>query len=392
MKNYQEVMIFLDRCGMHHMDLTLDRIQSAMVELENCHDTLSIIHIAGTNGKGSTAAFLESLLRGSGKRVGLYTSPHLVTLRERIQINRIPISEIDFLNVFNLVEPMIQLYELTYFEIMTLIAFVYFSKQQVDAVVLETGLGGRMDATNIVTPKVSVITKIAADHEKWLGKGVESIATEKCGIIKSHVPIVTTTEQDPSVQKIISDYSRKMNAPLDVVKPLPNHTVLGLVGGHQYQNAALAVEAAELFGVNIDDCASALENTRWAGRLEYLSDSPPVLCDGAHNPDGARALREYLIRKYGANSCVILFGGMKDKALSEMISILDDCAATWVFTGGGNDRFESPESLSVVVPQLKSYLEKELKSAYQLALTLPCRGAVVITGSLYLLGDLKRCL
>lgn len=395
MKSYADAIDFLNARNEHRMDLTLDRMHGALQALGNPHLALASIHIAGTNGKGSTAAFLESIFRHSGFQTGLYTSPHVIDCRERIQVNRSMISEAEFLKVMQKIEKIAINHQLTYFEIMTLMAFVHFNTKKVQIAIYETGLGGRLDATNVVKPVVSIITHIALDHQKWLGPTIATIAQEKCGIIKKSGCVMTPTSQSAEALDTIKEAASRLCSQLRVVPPLPKSCVLGLAGEHQYENAALAVSAACYLmerGWTVSAIQKGLACTGWPGRLEKIHSIPPIIIDAAHNPDGAFVLRNYLREHFPGKQSVMLFGGMKDKDLREMISILDECAATWIFTKGDETRFESPQVLTQMVAHTPFFVSERMEEALALARIEGKKSQIIVAGSLYLIGKLKGLL
>jgi dihydrofolate synthase/folylpolyglutamate synthase len=310
-------MTYLD--AIHHlgsvrrfgMKLGLEPMQALAARLGHPQDGLRFIHLAGSNGKGSTAAFCESCLRAAGNRVGLYTSPHLVSIRERIQIDRQPIPEADFGEGMAAVVAAAE-GEPTFFELMTALALWYFAREKVDWVVWETGLGGRLDATNIVRPAVSVITTIALEHTQYLGTRLEEIAREKGGIIKPGVPVVTGVEAGPA-SAVIVEASKRLDAPLhEVAREIPAQNLglhqgrqfarldghdyeLGLIGAHQIANAACALAALRQLPKppSAEAIARGLASATWAGRFQIVSESPLTVLDGAHNTLPTRTLEAW---------------------------------------------------------------------------------------------------
>ena len=287
--------------------LGLDAMRALMRELGNPQDKLRIIHVAGTNGKGSTCAMIEAGLRFSGFKTGLYTSPHLIEPTERIQINAIPVTAEQFRTAFETVHAAAVRLETqgvlehhpTYFETVTAMAFVLFEQQKIDVLVCETGLGGRLDATNIIHPELCAITAIDFDHEQYLGNTIEKIAAEKAGIIKPGVPVVCAAQRDEARQII------QQHAPTQFIDtrrwPIRNltltargcaydaanlHVECPLAGDHQVDNSLTAAVALQQFGIS----PAGIAQTIWPGRLERLSEHPEIIADGAHNPAGARAL------------------------------------------------------------------------------------------------------
>jgi len=281
----------------------------------NPQEKLRFIHVAGTNGKGSTCAMLESIYRAAGLRTGLFTSPHLVSFRERIQVNRQLVSENEVVRLVAELQPLLQQFPAdhhpTFFEVVTVMALKFFAEQKCDLVIWETGLGGRLDATNIVTPLASVITNIALDHQQWLGDTLEKIAAEKAGIIKPGVPVVTATDE-PEALAAIEKEAQGKKAPLTTVAADGNPPVtkfaalfrdaatLPLPGQHQKTNAALALATIEILQKQIpvtdEAIREGLAGVNWPGRLQLIQrpDGQKILLDGAHNVAGAKVLREAL--------------------------------------------------------------------------------------------------
>lgn len=308
---YSEAIQFLYSLQMFGANFGLENTLKLAALAGNPQTQLRFIHVAGTNGKGSTCAMLESIYRAAGLRVGLFTSPHLVSFRERIQANRQLIPESDLVRLVEELRAANKENDTTLFEFATVMALKFFAEQKCDLVVWETGLGGRLDATNIVTPLASVITNIAFDHQQWLGDTLEKIATEKAGIIKPGIPVVTATDE-PSVLAVIEKIAREKNAPLITVAadgnpPLTQFAALfrdaaalPLPGEHQKLNAALALATVEVLQnqipVSEKNIREGLANVHWPGRLQTV-DRPAgrrILLDGAHNLAGVEALRAAL--------------------------------------------------------------------------------------------------
>lgn len=385
---------------------------------------LRFIHVAGTNGKGSTCAMLESIYRTAGLRVGLFTSPHLVSFRERIQINREPISEQE---VAALVDEMMGLLKKewgtgggagldsavvehpTFFEVVTVMALRYFAARDCDLVVWETGLGGRLDATNIVTPLASVITNIQYDHEKWLGHTLESIAAEKAGIIKPEVPVFTTTDQ-PEALRVIKDTARQRNAPLTVVSPSTprsSHLVddawldsfeLPLLGEHQRLNAALAVATVRALADRIPVSEGALRagvsNVQWPGRLQLVErpSGQKILLDGAHNPAGAEILVASLQRHFRSGFTLVL-GVLSDKDWRRMCEILAPSARRILLVPVPSERSAVPQELAEACRRVNPQAQMEEHRCLSDALATSDKDPlVVIAGSLYLVGEAMELL
>jgi dihydrofolate synthase / folylpolyglutamate synthase len=406
--------------------------------------------IAGTNGKGSTAATLASILRASGLKTGLYTSPHLVRINERIRVNGKEIRDDDFASLHaeldRVAERLVERAELpwhpSFFEMMTAIAFEYFARERVDLAVLEVGMGGRLDATNVVEPRVSVITDIALDHQKFLGNTVNEIAREKVGIIRAG-GVVVTLPQQPEANDVIGNTilelgARGVNAVPYVPPVSPGSAeymarsteyrapsteqgnpgfvyryplqVLGeqilvetpLVGRHQLRNVALAIAAAAelnqqgFSGVTPKSIESGIRETRWPGRFQVIAARPgwpEMVIDVAHNPAGAWALRSALSERYEDRPLIFVFGAMRDKAISEMAEILFPLADRVIATRPENPRAASPEEIQRAAARTGIEIEavEDVQGAVERARLLASAGTVVvITGSIYLVGAVMR--
>ncbi len=361
------------------------------------------ILIAGTNGKGSTAAMLEAILRESGYRTGLYTSPHLARINERIRVNGQEIPDADFGAVFGGVSETIERLlasgnlpkHPSFFECVTAMGWVYFRQRQCQVQVLEVGLGGRLDATNISRPAISVITPVDMDHETYLGNTLESIAAEKAGIIKDHGVVVMSAQQ-PAAEAVIARIAGERHARLIRVTGTAPGYELSLPGEHQRGNAATALAAmaelrAQAWELPEDAVRRALATTHWPGRLERISQHPDVYLDGAHNPAGARVLRDFM--RTTRSPRVLVFGAMRDKAIGEIAEILFPEADAVVLTQPAHKRAASPETLQEIASHLNDYLY--LRSSSGEALDLGARlagpqGTVFVAGSLFLIGDLKN--
>jgi dihydrofolate synthase/folylpolyglutamate synthase len=396
--------------------------------------------IAGTNGKGSTAATLDSILRASGLKTGLYTSPHLVRINERIRVNGKGVTDDDFASlqgeVDQVAEKLVERAELpwhpSFFEMMTAIAFEHFAREKVEIAVLEVGMGGRLDATNVVEPRVSVIADISLDHQKFLGDTVGEIAREKVGIIRPGGAVVTLPQQ-PEANDVIGNTildlgARAVNAVPYVPPVSPGSTqylipstekgkagfvyryplqVLGqqilvdtpLVGRHQLRNVALAVTTAvELnqqgfSGITAKSIERGVRETRWPGRFQVIAARagwPEMVLDVAHNPAGAWALRSALSEQYEDRPLIFVFGAMRDKAISEMTEILFPLAERVIATRPENPRAASPEEIRQAAARTAVEVEmmEDVKLAVERARVLAGVGSVVVvTGSIYLVGE-----
>ena len=386
-------------------------------------------HIAGTNGKGSTAAFLESILRRSGFRTGLNTSPHLEKINERIRVNGEEISDEAFAETFTRIqvlnEELLAAGKLrahpTYFECVTAMAFECFARERVDFGVFEVGLGGRLDATNILTPVVSVITRVDFDHESFLGHSLAEIATEKAGILKPGVPLILA-EQRPEALEVIRAHANELACPLILTgaafriekewtengcsRASVTENESGwsftlspqLPGKFQIQNSLNAVAAARYlqnrgYRVSDDAMAQGIAEAVWPGRLEKLQADPDVYLDGAHNPAAARELAAFLEQYLAGRKIWLVFGALRDKAVDEMAGILFPLAAEVIFTQPRTTRAISVTRLAeitshdaahfTVVPEPEAALEQALHRAAP-------HDAIVVAGSLYLIGQLRH--
>lgn len=328
---FPTLVTHLDSLQEHRAAYGLARMTAMCARLGHPERAVPCVHIAGTNGKGSTLAFLAALLRTAGYRVGTYTSPHLQHVSERIRVDGAAMPE-DRLAAHG--ERIVQSQHdtaLTWFEFVTLLAFCNFAEARPDIVLLETGLGGRLDATNVVTPAVAVLTPIALDHQQWLGATLPEIAREKCGIIKPGRPVVTGT-QDDTVMAVIRNAAQTGGCALHCAAPAPDDWPLGLAGAHQRTNAGTAWHTAQVLsehGWRAPD-PSALAHARWPGRCEWISQIPPICFDGAHNPHAARVLAAYLaeIRNHRQVICVI--GVLDDKDAPGIIAPLLPLVHHWV--------------------------------------------------------------
>jgi dihydrofolate synthase / folylpolyglutamate synthase len=425
----------------HKFDLAHMRV--LLAALDQPERRFPSVLIAGTNGKGSTAATLASILRASGLKTGLYTSPHLVRINERIRVNGKEISDDDFAflhaEVDRSAEKLVERAELpwhpSFFEMMTTIAFEHFARQKVDLAVLEVGMGGRLDATNVVEPRVSVITDIALDHQKFLGNTVGEIAREKVGIIRPG-GVVVTLPQLPEANDVIGNTilelgARAVNAvpyvpPVSPASPeyLVPSTEQGstrdiyryplqvldeqilvetpLVGRHQLRNVALAIAAAvELnqqgfSSITAKSIERGIRETCWPGRFQVIAARPgwpEIIIDVAHNPAGAWALRSALSERYEDRPLIFVFGAMRDKAISEMTEILFPLADRVIATRPENPRAASPAEIQQAAARTGVEIEavEDVQQAVERArLLAEAKTVVVITGSIYLVGEAMR--
>lgn len=374
----------------------------------NPHEQLRFIHVAGTNGKGSTCAMLESVYRAAGLRVGLFTSPHLVSFAERMQVNRRVIAEDDVVRLLQEMQPLLRQFpedgHPTFFELITVMAMRYFAAQQCDLVILETGMGGRLDATNIVTPLASVITNVQYDHQKWLGQTLTAIASEKAGIIKPGVPIITAADE-PEVLRVIEQKARQENAPLtrvtaaDAQRSPPGGIDLPLHGAHQRLNAATAIATvralADKIAVSDDALQRGLSTVYWPGRLQQVrtSEGRTIVLDGAHNPAGAEALRLAFQTEFPTARPTLIFGVFQDKDSASMVHSLTAIAARIVLVPVHSARSEDPARLVPACREMNPNAPIAVCGSLAEALEQTARDPlVVVAGSLYLVGEAMELL
>ena len=440
MISYEEALDFIHGLNRFGTKLGLHNITKLLELLGNPHENIKIIHVAGTNGKGSTCAMIASILRSAGFKVGLYISPYLEVFNERMQVNGENISNEDLARLTEKVREKVfymrenGLGSPTEFEVVTAIGFSYFKEQAVDFLVLAVGMGGRLDATNVVTPLVSVITPISMDHQQYLGSTLRDISREKCGIIKQGVPVVTAPQEDEAMA-VIEDTCRERNCSLtkvinssvsrspdtisyrfvnggikgmtfDLYTPKTDYPGLqiGLMGRHQLDNAATAVAAVEPLGnsgVNLSREAiyKGLKGARWPGRLEIMKEKPTVLIDGAHNIAGIKTLKAVLEEYFYDRKKILVVGILEDKDYTEMLEELIPVADTVICTAPDNPRALSAARLAEAVSnifqksQIKVYAQEKIEDALKLASSLAAdEDMVVFAGSLYMIGHVRTLL
>jgi dihydrofolate synthase/folylpolyglutamate synthase len=411
---------------------TIERLLSLV---GNPHSRLPCVHVGGTNGKGSTAAILSAIVRAAGHRTGLYTSPHLLSFTERIRVNGEPIGEADIVALTEQLKTLCaahfapettspfedRLPHPTFFELTTAMAFLHFRQREVDTAVVEVGLGGRLDATNVIRPHVAVITNVALEHEEYLGRTVTEIAGEKAGIVKAGVPVVTGARGQ--ALDVIGRAASTLGAPLvpvpdayrwrvrestlsgqvfDLDGPRGSYEALRipLIGRHQIDNAVLAVAAAEAArdgGLRTDEAAvrRGLAMTEWPGRLQILEDKPRIILDGAHNPAGAHVLASFLAEhRAELGRLILVFGVLKDKNWAAMLDCLEPLADDIILTHPQTTRGADPAELRSV---LRGRAEARIAvvPAEALALARSAAGpsdTILVAGSLYTVGAALRIL
>jgi dihydrofolate synthase/folylpolyglutamate synthase len=405
----------------------LDRMRALLKRLGNPHEQFRSVHVAGTKGKGSTCAMVAAMLRGAGYKVGLYSSPHLTDIRERIVVDGQMISQADFARLVKAVEPMVAKVKPTpsYFDVLTAVAFKHFAEQKVDIAVVETGLGGRLDSTNVITPEVAAVTSISKDHMAQLGPTLAHVAAEKGGIFKAGVPAVTVM-QEASVEAALRLAAEKAGAPFDITGKTiefsyrfeatrmlgphnrvclttPNtkfeHLAVPLVGEHQAINCGLAlaiIDKLKTRGLAINDARAmeGLAKVTIPGRMEMVSQTPRVLVDGAHNAASLDAMMKAVGQHIPCDSIVVIFGCCSDKDIPGMLQRITSGADKVIFTPVSNPRTADAEELAAQYTELYGKMA-QVAPSLEAALAIANRAVtkedlIVITGSFYLVGEAKQ--
>ncbi len=416
----EKVLNYLYGLEKYGILLGLDNIHILMSLLSNPHKKIKTIHVVGTNGKGSTCAFLSEILISAGYRVGVYTSPHLIRFNERIRINNRQISNRDIERLALEIKEMIDKSAFkdrpyTFFEVTTALAFQYFYEKQVQIAIIEAGLGGRLDATNVLTPELTIITNIGLEHKEFLGDSIEKIAFEKASVIKEKVPAITACDTAEGL-KVIKEIAKQKKASLYILgkdfnfsekglydfgysgigRNIENLMLKNLVGINQFKNASLALAAAEILmekGYRISDLAlkKGIRNARWEGRFEIIRKEPPFIIDGAHNPHGVTALVENLKRFYPSKRFIFVINVLRDKDMSEMIGLFRDLALKIFVAPNKNERSYSYNELKKRFGKEKNFsVFKNIPLALKSALSSD--QPLIFTGSLYGIGEAKEFL
>ncbi|MCX6664612.1 MAG: bifunctional folylpolyglutamate synthase/dihydrofolate synthase [Euryarchaeota archaeon] len=424
--NEKETLEWIFSFEKHGMRLGLERITSLLNTLGNPQDTLNVIHVAGTNGKGSVCNYISSILQKAGYRVGVYLSPHLQRFSERIIINNKEISSHDLITLVERIRPLVEEMQKqnqtpTFFEIVTAIAFRYFKEQKVDYTVVEVGLGGRLDATNVVSPLVCVITDISLEHTEILGKSIKKIAFEKAGIIKNNIPVVTAAKQD--AQTVIQTIAKEKNSSLIIIEKsqikrltstmtsqefsINGHfkeyiVKTSLLGEFQGENIALSIAAIEMLqmnGVYITDAdiADGISAAFNPGRMEIISEKPMILLDGAHNPSGMKMLAISLKKDFTYNQLILVLGIFKDKDIKTMLSTIIPLADIMIATKSTSSRAFEPTTLVTLIKdqgfKKPVHIEPSLTQAIKTAKKLAKKDDIIcITGSLFTVGEARSYL
>ncbi len=433
---YAQATEFLFNLRRFGWRLGLDTMERLLSLLDNPHTRVPSIHIGGTNGKGSTAAMLDAMLRAAGNRTGLYTSPHLLDFTERVRVNGMPIPEREVTRLTAQLKDLCAVHfahqpipsppadrppHPTFFELTTAMAFSHFALQEVEVAVIEVGLGGRFDATNVITPRVAVVTNVSLEHQEYLGRALSKIATEKAGIIKASVPVVTAArgESHQVIQRTAADRGAPLvnihesyaytiresglaGQTLDLTGPGRQYEALWipLAGRHQAENAVTAVAAAEAlegegFHLGEEAIRRGLRHARWPGRLQLVSERPRIILDGAHNPAGAQALAAFLAEHRSAlNRLIMVFGVLKDKDWEAMLALLGPLADQTILTHPPADRGANPHEL-LMADRFCSKVEITANPAEGLALAQSLASpedTILVTGSLYTVAAILRTL
>ncbi|OGQ99905.1 MAG: bifunctional folylpolyglutamate synthase/dihydrofolate synthase [Deltaproteobacteria bacterium RIFOXYD12_FULL_55_16] len=437
--NYQEAWAFLDNLQFFKIKLGLESMSQFLEAVGNPHRALRFVHVAGTNGKGSVSTTLRTILTRAGYKVGLYTSPHLSCVRERFRIDERFISEEVFARQARVIREALGEGQITYFEFATALALLWFAEEQVEVAILEVGLGGRLDATNVITPLVSVITNVSMDHEQYLGNTLAAVASEKAGIIKPGVPVVAGLAADESLT-VVTQVCQERQAPLFLLGREfaglrgsegnweyrgidDSHSLAGihcrLQGRYQIDNAALALAALEIISACLPVSGEAIRqgllSVAWPGRLEYfcLADGTLVECpaeaaieqppslhryllDGAHNPAGVESLRDALLSEFCYDRLILVWACMADKDVAATLTAIAPLADRLIFTRPESERSATPEQLIAILAQeerSKAQSAATVAEALALAADLAQSGDLIcVAGSLYLVGAARKIL
>jgi len=411
-------MKYLNSFGRFGSKFGLERIKEVLRLLGNPQDDFKSVHLAGTNGKGSVTEMVSSILQEAGFRTGRYTSPHLDDFRERIEVDGAPITKEELNSLVERTKPLIPAVEKkashpTFFEVTTAIAFKYFSERKVDYAVVEVGLGGRLDATNVIAPEMSIITNIGLEHTDILGKTIGAIAHEKGGIIKPGIPVVTA-ERKREALEVFENICRERGAELILVyknavirnvrcdltgcafnlrTKVRNYDKLKvpLLGEHQIENAALSVLAAEQLGIEEKYIRSGLQKAKWPGRLEIIQKKPLLVMDSAHNPPAMRILRNSL-KLFRYDKLILVIGVMKDKTIGDILREIAPAADYIIINKPNLERAAQPE---VIMNEAKKYgkqvkIVEDVKASVKYAKSLAGKkDMVLVTGSIYMLSEAR---
>jgi dihydrofolate synthase/folylpolyglutamate synthase len=418
---YKEAINWLNGFQQFGVKLGLERITKLCNNLDNPQNNYKLIHVGGTNGKGSVCRFLGSILSSSGYKTGIYTSPHLQRINERFVIDGLEISENDFANFIKKIKTIVEEMKKegeppTYFEILTAMAFQYFNDKNVEFAIIEVGLGGRFDATNIVKPILTIITNVTLEHQDVLGENVGDIAYEKAGIIKEGIPLITGVQRD--ILRVIENKAKENNSEITIInednlKRLSNDIygqeflIKGLLkdyeintkllGRFQGKNIAIALNAIEnlqLKGVYITETNifEGIEKTTFTGRIEIIKENPTIIIDGAHNIEGFKVLTETLKNDFKYNKLILVVGILSDKKIFEMLKIILPISDIIITTKSTNKRAFSPLKLKEIIEKLnfqkKVIIKNQVDEAIEYARSIAKnKDLICITGSLFTVGE-----
>ncbi|MEP6602808.1 MAG: folylpolyglutamate synthase/dihydrofolate synthase family protein [Spartobacteria bacterium] len=385
---YREALAWLYQLQRFGIKLGLENIQRLIAELHVDLAQSRVIHVAGTNGKGSVCAMIDSICRAANYQTGLFTSPHLVTFRERIRVNGEIISEDAVATGLTIIRDLLRDWDPhpTFFEITTALALKHFTGAKIDIVILEIGLGGRLDATNAVQSTVAVITPIDLDHQKWLGETLAEIASEKAGIIKPKTAVVSAS-QLPEAAKVIRSRAAECEAPSQIVEESYEQSPIALRGAHQKQNAALAIAAIRAGKIDIDDAAIArgLLSVEWPARFQCWDDR--IIIDGAHNPASARVLAETWRENFGEQRATLILAVLSDKDLRGICEALAPISDFIFLPHIRSERAVDPKELANVLVDLAMKHEVCADIAEALAKARALPSPILLTGSLHFAGE-----
>ncbi len=414
MRDYSAALEYLYGLERFGMVFGLENISWILGIMGDPHKALKTVHVAGTNGKGSVTGMVAGMLGEEGYSAGAYTSPHLVSFTERIAVNGEEIREEEVAEITEHIRERVEKEDrdrfFTFFDFTTALAFEYFRRKRVDIAVIETGLGGRLDSTNVIEPLVSVVTNVAHDHMEYLGSTIETIAREKAGIIKKRIPVVTGAAEVPltviegiardlesPVYSLGRDFSYEKKGEQVMSYRGPSRTLEGirinLKGDHQLANGAIALCAVDIlaargFPVGDGTIYDALSRTRLQGRLEEVRQRPTILIDGAHNPDGIHVLTEFIRARFGGRKKILIFGVMKDKEYGRMLQEIVPSMDTIILTKPDMERALAPSLMKTYAED--AIIAEDTRSALRIAKTISEEDdLILITGSFYTIGEAK---
>lgn len=392
--NYQESIDWLYGTQTFGIKLGLENVNRLISELGLVEQLAGrkVIHVAGTNGKGSVCAFSDRILRDAGVKTGLFTSPHLVTFRERIQISGELISEEAVASGLTTIRDLINDWDPhpTFFEITLILALLHFCADTTEVIILETGMGGKLDATNAITPDVCVITSIALDHQQWLGETIREIAAEKAGILKRNVPVIVA-DIHPEARDVIGRKALTLGIPYIEAHPLPDDWKMGLPGPHQKENATLAVEAVcrvEDERLTRDGIRESLGKTTWRGRFQVINDR--IVLDGAHNPDAAEVLAKTWENEFPGEKATLIFGAAEGKDVTSVFEFLLPHIDSVIFVAIKSERRLSPDAMKTALNEAGGtgiHVDTAKTVAAALAIAEKCDKRILVAGSLFLVGE-----